>query len=108
MAGNRGDHPLRTDDYVYPRSEFDQAYTFAGTHLVAGLFPEHDATRNQAGDLTEDDTGAVTLDGDGILLILRGRKLLAGYQEPTFVIVHLCHLSGDRNALHVDVQAIHN
>src|SRR5258708_16168139 len=72
------DFPFRTELDVHSRAEFDHADALAGGNCVAHLLAEHDAARDQARDLLEDDARAIAIDGDGGLLVLRGGFLFAG------------------------------
>src|ERR1019366_10425946 len=68
-AGLNHDFPFGTEQDIDARTEFDEADALTSGDPIAGLLAENDAPGDQAGDLLEDDRGAVALDGDDVLLI---------------------------------------
>src|SRR5260370_8599172 len=106
LAGLDGDFPLRTEEDVATRAEFDQPDALADGDLVAGFLSEEDATRDQLGDVFEDDRGAVAGDGDDILFVIARTFFAAGHQELALLVQHLLDGAADGGAVHVHVEDV--
>src|SRR5258708_37062759 len=86
VAGLDGDFPLRTEEDVATRAEFDQPDALADGDLVAGFLSEDDAARDQPGDLFEDHRGAVAGDGDDVLFVIARTFFAAGHEELALLV----------------------
>src|SRR5688572_549929 len=98
------DLPFRAKQDIHSRTEFDQPDTFAFSHIVAAFLGEHDAPRDQPGDLLEDDARSVPFDRDNVLLVLRRTDFPAGDQEFSTLILHIGDGSTDRRAVDVNIE----
>ncbi len=72
---------MRSKQDVDARSELDQADTLAALKAVSNFRVEHDAARQQAGDLFEDDFLAVAFNGDDVLLILSAETVFMAFRN---------------------------
>ena len=57
-------------DHVHSRAEFHQPYALAQKNPVAFLFPQYDAPRKHARNLTKHNRKILSANGDDVLLIL--------------------------------------
>src|ERR1051326_5921289 len=102
--GFHHDFPFGAEKHIPPRAELDQPHAFAGSHMVARLFPEYDAPRNQPSALFENHPAALTLHSHDILLVLSGTRFAIGDVKMALAILHLSNRAGDRRAVHVDIK----
>jgi hypothetical protein len=106
LAGPYGDFPLRSEEDVAARAEFDQADALADGDVVAGLFSEDDAACDQAGDLFEDHGGAIAGDGDDVLFVIARALFTASHQELALLVLDLLDGAADGCAVHVNVENV--
>src|ERR1035441_3248914 len=105
-AGLNHDFPFGTEQHVDPRTKLDEADALTSGDPIAGLLAENDAPGDQAGDLLEDDRGAVALDGDDVLLIGLRALFAAGNVEASLLVTDVADGAGDGRAVDVDVEDI--
>ena len=88
---------------VHPRTELHHPETIAGVHRRTFADPAHDAAREDADDLPNDNGLTVMIDRDlGVLVQVASFRALAR-QEAAGMILHLGHPPTDRHAIHVHV-----
>ena len=89
---------------VHPRTELDQPHTLATLQPVANFGMENDPSRQQSGDLFEDNHLPIAFHADNILLILLGRGPIHSVQKLPALIAHLAHHSRNRRTVHVHIE----
>src|SRR5258708_2984666 len=98
------------EQYVDTRAEFDQPYALAALQAISDFRMEHDAARQQSGDLLEDYRLAVgisfALYGDDVLFILIGRGLIHGVEVLPALVADLANHARDGRAVHVDIKHV--
>lgn len=65
-----GGFPLRSEEDIDARTEFDKADALCGAQGVSGLFVADDAAGNQASDLAANNACAGAFDHESILLVV--------------------------------------
>ena len=100
------DGSIRVEDDVDARPEFDQADALAARDAVADFQVEHDAARDQAGDLLENYGAAFAFYGHDVLLVLVGAGGAHGVQEFSTLIAYIADDARDGRAIDVDVEDV--
>ena len=70
------------------------------------FFVEHDAARNQSGDLREADAGSFSFDGDCVALVCGTGHLAARHQEMALGVLHLRDLAAHGRPIHMDIENV--
>src|SRR5688500_14133184 len=100
-------HGTGRKEDVHARAKADDAHPLTLDDALAFATVVHDAPRDEAGDLPNEDATAARLDTDGHLLILEARLLRRSMEELSAVVVNVAHRAVDRIPVDVNVEHVH-
>src|ERR1700688_999907 len=99
-------HGITIEQDIHARTELDEAYALAASHMVSYFEIENYAAGDKTGDLFKDYGASVALDGDDVLLILFRGVGAHGVQKFSLLIMHVADYAGNGRTIYVHIEDV--